>query len=104
MRFVTILAGALLPLGTLLASPTPASSFNTDNIQAHGTWHSLSLSLGKERHVRALEQHSYSDSVLSVNATPGACDQPWLEMRGIGNFWLIKCQRCKEENLSQRII
>jgi hypothetical protein len=23
---------------------------------------------------------------------------------GIRNFWLIKCQRCKEENLSQRII
>jgi len=25
-------------------------------------------------------------------------------LMGIRNFWLIKCQRCKEENLSQRII
>ncbi len=25
-------------------------------------------------------------------------------IKGIRNFWLIKCQRCKEENLSQRII
>ena len=27
-----------------------------------------------------------------------------LDISGIRNFWLIKCQRCKEENLSQRII
>lgn len=27
-----------------------------------------------------------------------------LHVPGIRNFWLIKCQRCKEENLSQRII
>ena len=27
-----------------------------------------------------------------------------LKKMGIRNFWLIKCQRCKEENLSQRII
>jgi len=27
-----------------------------------------------------------------------------FEKKGIRNFWLIKCQRCKEENLSQRII
>jgi len=27
-----------------------------------------------------------------------------LKIKGIRNFWLIKCQRCKEENLSQRII
>lgn len=27
-----------------------------------------------------------------------------FETVGIRNFWLIKCQRCKEENLSQRII
>lgn len=26
------------------------------------------------------------------------------KLQGIRNFWLIKCQRCKEENLSQRII
>ncbi len=28
----------------------------------------------------------------------------YAEKEGIRNFWLIKCQRCKEENLSQRII
>nr|UMW91825.1 hypothetical protein [Escherichia coli] len=27
-----------------------------------------------------------------------------FNISGIRNFWLIKCQRCKEENLSQRII
>ena len=27
-----------------------------------------------------------------------------IQYMGIRNFWLIKCQRCKEENLSQRII
>lgn len=31
------------------------------------------------------------------------CHAP-LHLKGIRNFWLIKCQRCKEENLSQRII
>ncbi len=29
---------------------------------------------------------------------------PDVHVLGIRNFWLIKCQRCKEENLSQRII
>ncbi|MFG6176479.1 hypothetical protein ACGTN6_04455 [Halomonas sp. THAF12] len=69
----------LLALG--LAAPASAGSFNTTDVQAHGNWHSLALTLGDERHVRALEQHSYSDSVFSVNATPGACDRPWLELR-----------------------
>ena len=31
-------------------------------------------------------------------------DPEAFEGLGIRNFWLIKCQRCKEENLSQRII
>ncbi|HSH47741.1 MAG TPA: hypothetical protein VK991_04045 [Halomonas sp.] len=39
------------------------------------------LSLGKERYVRALDETSYSDSVLSLNARPNACRQPWLELR-----------------------
>ncbi|WP_275287450.1 hypothetical protein [Halomonas elongata] len=81
MRLVTILASGLLPLAALLATPAPATSFNTGDVQAHGNWHSLSLTLGEERHVRAIEQHSYADSVLSVNATPGACERPWLEIR-----------------------
>ncbi|WP_069384997.1 hypothetical protein [Halomonas caseinilytica] len=81
MRLVTLLASGLLPLATLLATPALATSFNTGDVQSHGDWHSLSLTLGEERHVRAIEQHSYADSVLSVNATPGACARPWLEIR-----------------------
>lgn len=69
----------LLALG--LVASSFAGSFNTTDIQAHGDWHSLVLQLGDERHVRAMEQHSYADSVFSVNATPGACDHPWLELR-----------------------
>ncbi|WP_240724548.1 hypothetical protein [Halomonas borealis] len=70
---------ALAALG--LAAPALAGSLNTSDIQAHGDWHSLALQLGDEHHVRALEQHSYSDSVFSLNATPGACGAPWLELR-----------------------
>lgn len=81
MRLVTILASGLLPLAALFVTPTLATSFNTGDVQAHGDWHSLSLTLGDERHVRAIEQHSYGDSVFSVNATPGACAHPWLEIR-----------------------
>ncbi|HFU7726273.1 TPA: hypothetical protein ACIYNR_005122 [Escherichia coli] len=33
-----------------------------------------------------------------------ACIGNAHDFKGIRNFWLIKCQRCKEENLSQRII
>ena len=33
-----------------------------------------------------------------------ANDMEAFDFLGIRNFWLIKCQRCKEENLSQRII
>ena len=38
----------------------------------------------------------------SIDDTPGTVATK--KRRGIRNFWLIKCQRCKEENLSQRII
>ena len=68
-------------LAFALAAPAAAETFNVDDVRAHGDWHSLVLRLGDERHVRAIEQHSYSDSVFSVNATPGACDRPWLELR-----------------------
>ncbi|PMR74795.1 hypothetical protein C1H69_12135 [Billgrantia endophytica] len=72
----------MLLLGSPLASPpAQATSFNTGDIEQHGNWHSLTLSLGNERHFRALEQHSYSDSILSLNYTPGVCDLPWLEVR-----------------------
>jgi len=40
----------------------------------------------------------------AVPPIPGLEDMQPLTSEGIRNFWLIKCQRCKEENLSQRII
>ncbi|RDB44248.1 hypothetical protein DU490_03060 [Halomonas sp. DQ26W] len=71
-----------LLLASLLAAPLAhATNYNISDIQAHGQWHSLALSLGEERHFRALEQHSYSDSIISLNYTPGVCDLPWLEVR-----------------------
>lgn len=72
---------ALLVLGLWLAGPAMATQYNIDAVERHGDWHSLTLSLGEERHMRALEQHSYRDTVFSVNASPGACDRPWLEVR-----------------------
>ncbi|MDR5866885.1 hypothetical protein [Halomonas koreensis] len=71
-----------LLLGLLpLAGTAQGLDYNIDEVRAHGAWHSLRLSLGEERHARALEASSYADSTLSVNATPGACDRPWLELR-----------------------
>lgn len=67
----------------LLASPglTQAASFNVTSTDTHEHWQSMALSLGDERHFRAVETHSYSDATLSLNATQGVCDLPWLEMR-----------------------
>ncbi|MGC3619658.1 hypothetical protein, partial [Pseudomonas aeruginosa] len=49
------------------------------------------------------------DALVASNSTAQASaleghNQAILALEGIRNFWLIKCQRCKEENLSQRII
>ncbi|MDK9688565.1 hypothetical protein [Halomonas sp. LC1] len=67
----------------LLASPalTQAETFNVNATERHEHWQSMALTLGDERHFRAVETHSYSDATLSVNATQGVCDLPWLEMR-----------------------
>lgn len=65
----------------LLASPALAATFNVSSTEPHGHWQSMALSLGDERHFRAVETHSYSDATLSVNTTRGVCDLPWLEMR-----------------------
>ena len=67
----------------LLASPalTQAATFNVNATERHEHWQSMALTLGDERHFRAVETHSYSDATLSVNATQGVCDLPWLEMR-----------------------
>lgn len=71
----------LLPLCLALAGTVSATDYNTGDVRAHGGWHSLVLSLGEERHFRAIDQQSYSDAILSVNASAGACDVPWLELR-----------------------
>jgi hypothetical protein len=42
-----------------------------------------------------VEEHKYGASLFATGTEI---------FMGIRNFWLIKCQRCKEENLSQRII
>ncbi|MGM0982022.1 MAG: hypothetical protein ACQEXG_01150 [Pseudomonadota bacterium] len=77
-RFVPSL---LLTFCLALTGAASATNYNTGNVQAHGSWHSLTLSLGEERHFRAIEQQSYSDAIFSVNASAGACDMPWLELR-----------------------
>lgn len=79
-----VVLGALVT-GTLMAGTSQAATFNTSNAQQHADWQSVTLSRGSgdqaERHFRAVENTSYSDTVLSVNATPGVCDMPWLEVR-----------------------
>jgi hypothetical protein len=72
---------ALLIAWLLLPAAAAATTFNTSEAERHGHWQSLTLSLGEERHYRALEAHSYSDSWLSLNFTPRVCDMPWLEIR-----------------------
>ncbi|KPQ18793.1 hypothetical protein [Halomonas sp. HL-93] len=81
-RFYSALAYPALGAALVLSLPSAyAVSFNVEDDQAHGHWQSMSLTLGEERHFRAVETHSYSDATLSVNATQGVCDLPWLEMR-----------------------
>ncbi|WP_240036438.1 hypothetical protein [Halomonas urmiana] len=79
--FLPLFSTLFLSAGLLLAGPAAATNYNTSDARAHGGWHSLALSLGEARHFRALDQHSYSDSLFSVNASAGACDLPWLELR-----------------------
>ncbi|MBW6392628.1 hypothetical protein [Billgrantia antri] len=79
MRFSALLASTLA--GLALAGPVAATNYNVSDAEQHDSWHSVVLSLGDERHFRALEQTSYSDSILSVNYTAGVCDLPWLEVR-----------------------
>lgn len=78
IRFRRLLPGLL---ALAVAFPAQAGRYNIDAVERHDDWHSLRLTLGEERHVRALEQRSYSDTVFSVNASPEACERPWWEMR-----------------------
>ncbi|MEQ6887271.1 hypothetical protein ABE957_01085 [Halomonas sp. CS7] len=76
-----LLLALFFTLCLLLAGPAAATNYNTSDTRAHGGWHSLALSLGEARHFRAIDQQSYGDSIFSVNASAGACDLPWLELR-----------------------
>ena len=76
-----VLPPALLLATLLTTASASAAIYNTVDAETHGQWQSLTLMLGEERHYRALEVGSYSDSLFSVNLTPGACDRPWLELR-----------------------
>ncbi|WP_404376516.1 hypothetical protein [Vreelandella aquamarina] len=79
-RFKTsIFVAAAMLLAT--APPALAATFNVESMETHRHWQSMSLTLGEERHFRAVETHSYTDATLSLNTTQGVCDLPWLEMR-----------------------
>lgn len=73
------LAAALT--GLVLAGPAAAVQFNVAEVERHGAWQSMTLSLGEEHLYRALEGDNYADAHFSVNVGPGACDAPWLELR-----------------------
>ena len=51
---------------------------------------------------------TFAGFLIRFRPTPGKLNPSYslflFRNQGIRNFWLIKCQRCKEENLSQRII
>ncbi|MGP9764766.1 hypothetical protein ACT3UM_03445 [Halomonas sp. AOP13-D3-9] len=78
----TTLITTAMAVSLLITTPMAnAATFNTDDVTTHEHWQSMTLSLGDEHHYRAVEAHSYSDATLSLNATSGVCDLPWLEMR-----------------------
>ncbi|RBI65519.1 hypothetical protein DQ400_18040 [Vreelandella sulfidaeris] len=76
----SVLMAMAVPLMVAM-SEANAATFNTERVANHDHWQSMILSLGGEQHYRAVETHSYSDATLSLNATQGVCDLPWLEMR-----------------------
>ncbi len=81
IRSFTLAAMAMAITWMATTPVANAATFNTDAVAAHDDWQSLTLSLGGERHYRAVETHSYADATLSLNTTLGVCDLPWLEMR-----------------------
>lgn len=76
-----LIATAMTTASIVAASVASAATFNTDGVDSHDHWQSLTLTLGGEQHYRAVETHSYSDATLSLNTSQGVCDLPWLEMR-----------------------
>ncbi|MGS2742075.1 hypothetical protein ACU6TU_00495 [Halomonas sp. LS-001] len=83
MGVSTLYTGLRLAVFSLAGLPALAlaTPYNVSDARQHQHWQSMTLSLGEERHFRAVETHSYSDATFSVNATHDVCDLPWLEMR-----------------------
>ncbi|MEC9304678.1 MAG: hypothetical protein VX299_04635 [Pseudomonadota bacterium] len=81
MNFLKTSTFAVTAMLLVTAPLSLAATFNVETVATHGHWQSMALTLGEERHFRAVETHSYSDATLSINATQGVCDLPWLEMR-----------------------
>ncbi|CAM3588655.1 hypothetical protein [Halomonas casei] len=82
LRSCSITLATMTAITWMAATPLAnAVTFHTDDMQSHEDWQSMTLSLDGEQHYRAVEASSYSDAMLSLNATAGICDLPWLEMR-----------------------
>lgn len=80
----------LVTIAALIAAMTlgggaQAAPFDVSDAETYGDWQAATLSRSaagqQERHFRAVDATSYGDATLSVNATPGVCDMPWLEVR-----------------------
>lgn len=80
-----LVAVATLMAGMILGGGAQAATFDVSDAEAYGGWQAATLSRSaegqQERHFRAVDTTSYGDATLSVNATPGVCDMPWLEVR-----------------------
>jgi len=79
---LSVAAALVSVLGlTGVSNQAMAVDFDTSAHQTHQDWQTLIATLGDESHVRAVQRTSYSDAMLSVNATPGHCRTPWIEVR-----------------------
>lgn len=82
LRSQRVLQHILLGLAVLsVTGQAQAIHYNTGDVESHGRWKSLMLTLGADRYARAMDESSYGDSMVSINAQPGSCQQPWLELR-----------------------
>ncbi|WP_252105823.1 MULTISPECIES: hypothetical protein [unclassified Halomonas] len=82
MKPHTFAAAALGTAGLLtLATAAQAARYPVSDETAFGAWYAATTTDAGQRHFRALEAESYSDAILSVNATEGVCHLPWLELR-----------------------
>ena len=82
LRSCSLMLATMVAIIWIAATPSAnAATFNTDEVQSHEDWQSMTLSLSGEQHYRAVEASSYSDATLSLNTTADICDLPWLEMR-----------------------